>query len=163
MDGFLRCFVYLTSLGMLSFFAGRLIPKAWINPDAFPYKTYRFENDGRVYEKFGVRKWQTKVLDMSRIFPKIIPQKKINDNWQDTLPLMIKETCIAELVHWFLFIPVLYCLSLWEGIGGVVIVMLYELCNIPYIMIQRYNRPRLINTMKRMEKRNPSGLQPVGL
>ena len=63
---------------MLAFFAGRFIPKSWINPDIFPYKTCRFENDGRFYEQFGVRKWQTKVLDMSKIFPKIIPQKKIN-------------------------------------------------------------------------------------
>lgn len=158
MDGFLKCFVYLTSLGMLSFFVGRLIPKSWINPDIFPYKSFQFENDGRIYEQFSVKKWQNKLLDMSKIFPKIIPQKKINNNLQESLPTMIKETCIAELVHWFLFIPVLYCLSLWEGAGGVVIVMLYEFFNIPYIMIQRYNRPRLINTLKRMEKRNSSAM-----
>lgn len=162
MDGFLKCFIYLTSVGMLAFFAGRFIPKSWINPDIFPYKTCRFENDGRFYEQFGVRKWQTKVLDMSKIFPKIIPQKKINGNLQDSLPLMIKETCIAELIHWILFIPVLYCLSLWEGLGGVIIVTLYELFNIPYIMIQRYNRPRLINTLKRMKRRDPSAIQAAG-
>ena len=109
-----------------------------------------------------MRKWQTKVLDMSKIFPKIIPQKKINGDLQDSLPLMIKETCIAELIHWILFIPVLYCLSLWEGLGGVIIVTLYELFNIPYIMIQRYNRPRLINTLKRMKRRDPSAIQAAG-
>lgn len=162
MDGFLKCFIYLTSVGMLAFFAGRFIPKSWINPDIFPYKTCRFENDGCFYEQFGVRKWQTKVLDMSKIFPKIIPQKKINGDLQDSLPLMIKETCIAELIHWILFIPVLYCLSLWEGLGGVIIVTLYELFNIPYIMIQRYNRPRLINTLKRMKRRDPLAIQAAG-
>lgn len=162
MDVFLKCFIYLTSVGMLAFFAGRFIPKSWINPDIFPYKTCRFENDGRFYEQFGVRKWQTKVLDMSKIFPKIIPQKKINGDLQDSLPLMIKETCIAELIHWILFIPVLYCLSLWEGLGGVIIVTLYELFNIPYIMIQRYNRPRLINTLKRMKRRDPLAIQAAG-
>ncbi len=159
MDGFLRCFIYLTSLGMLSFFAGRKIPKSWINPDIFPYKSFQFENDGRVYEQFGVKKWQNKVLDMSKIFPKIIPQKKVNNNLQEALPIMIKETCIAEIVHWFLFIPVLYCLVLWEGIGGVLVVMFYELFNIPFIIIQRYNRPRLINTLKKIEKRNNSAIQ----
>lgn len=161
MDGFWRCFIYLTSLGMLAFFIGRVIPKSWINPDMFPYKIQNFENNGGIYEHFGVREWQNKVLDMSKIFPKIIPPKKISDNLQDTLPLMIKETCIAELIHWILFIPVLYCLTLWEGIGGVIIVTLYELFNIPYIIIQRYNRPRLINTLKRMEKRNDSATRSV--
>ena len=155
----MKCFVYLTSLGMLAFFAGRFIPKSWINPDFFPYKSYRFEDDGRFYEQFGVRRWQTKVLDMSKIFPKIIPQKKINDNLQDTLPLMIKETCIAELIHWILFVPVLYCFSLWEGLGSIVIVSLYEFFNLAYFMIQRYNRPRLIHTLKRMEKRSHPAAQ----
>ena len=158
MDGFFRCFVYLTSLGMLAFFAGRLIPKSWINPDVFPYKTYQFENDGRIYDMFGVREWQSKVLDMSKIFPKLIPQKKITGDLQSALPLMIKETCIAELIHWILFVPVLYCLTLWEGIGGITVVTLYELFNIPYILIQRYNRPRLIHTMKRMEKRQNAAI-----
>lgn len=158
-DGFFKCFVYLTSLGMLAFFAGRWIPKSWINPDVFPYKTLQFENDGRIYEQFGVRKWQNKVLDMSKIFPKIIPQKKISDNLQDSLPLMIKETCIAELIHWILFISVLYCFTLWEGIGSVIIVTLYEIFNCGYVMIQRYNRPRFIHTLKRMEQRNHSAAQ----
>ena len=161
MDGFFRCFIYLTSLGMLAFFAGRFIPKSWINPDLFPYKTCQFEENGKFYEQFGVKKWQNKVLDMSKIFPKIIPQKKIDDNIHEALPLMIKETCIAELIHWFLFIPVIYCLALWEGLGGIIVVTLYELFNIPYIIIQRYNRPRLINTLKRMEKRNHSSIKAI--
>ena len=159
MEGFWKCFVYLTSLGMFAFFIGRFIPKSWIKPEVFPYRIFKFENNGRFYELFGVRKWQTKVLDMSRIFPKIIPPKRINDDFQAELPLMIKETCIAELVHWILFVPVVFCLSLWEGIGGIIVVTLYELLNIPYIIIQRYNRPRMINTLKRMEKRNYSTKQ----
>lgn len=159
MDGFWRCFIYLTSLGMLAFFAGRIIPKSWINPDLFPYKACQFENDGRFYEQFCIKKWQNKVLDMSKIFPKIIPQKKIRDNLQDALPLMIKETCIAELIHWFLFVPVLYCFVLWEGLGGVIVVTLYEFFNLGYVMIQRYNRPRLINTLRRIEKRNGTAIR----
>lgn len=150
--GFCRCFVYLTCLGMFSFFAGRLIPKSWLNPDVFPYKLYAFEKNGRFYEQFNVRKWQSKVLDMSKLFPKIIPRKSVNDNLYTTLPVMIKETCVAELVHWLLVVPGFYCLFLREGAGGIIIVILYELGNIPYIIIQRYNRPRLISTLKRMEK-----------
>lgn len=159
MDGFLKCFVYLTSLGMFAFFAGRFIPKSWIDPDAFPYKSCQFEENGRFYEQFGVRKWQAKVLDMSKIFPKFIPHKKVEGDLYAALPMMIKETCIAELVHWLLVIPVFYCLTLWEGAGGVIIVALYEFGNIPYIIIQRYNRPRLINTLKRMEERHDAQAQ----
>lgn len=147
---------------MVSFFAGRFIPKSWINEDAFPFKSYRFENRGKLYDKCGVRKWQSKVLDMSKLFPKIIPQKKLDGNVKSAMPLMIKETCIAELVHWLLILPGFYCLFLWEGVGGVVIVVLYELGNIPYIIIQRYNRPRFIAMLKRMEKRDGRMMTSAG-
>ena len=139
---------------MFSFFAGRFIPKSWINPDSFPFKSYSFENKGKIYDKCGVRKWQSKVLDMSKLFPKFIPQKKLEGDVESAMPLMIKETCIAELIHWLLIIPGFYCLSLWEGPGGVMIVILYELGNIPYIIIQRYNRPRFTAMQKRFEKRS---------
>ena len=141
---------------MFSFFAGRFIPKSWIHPDSFPFRAYRFENKGKLYDKFGVRKWQSKVIDMSKLFPRFIPQKKLEGDVMSAMPLMIKETCIAELIHWLLIIPGFYCLSLWNGPGGVMIVILYELGNIPYIIIQRYNRPRFTAMLKRMEKRNGS-------
>lgn len=146
----------MTTLGMFAFFAGRFIPKSWIHADDFPFKTCGFEKNGRLYDKLGVRKWQSKVLDMSKLFPKFIPKKKLDGDVKSAMPLMIKETCIAELVHWLLILPGFYCLNLWEGTGGIVIVILYELGNIPYIIIQRYNRPRFIAMQKRMEKRNGS-------
>ena len=146
--------MYLTTLGMFAFFAGRFIPKDRINPNAFPYKSCQFERKGKLYEQLGVRKWQNKVFDMSKLFPKFIPKKKLQGHVVSAMPLMIKETCVAELVHWLLIIPGFYCLVLWEGVGGVAIVCLYELGNIPYIIIQRYNRPRFIAMQNRLEKHN---------
>ena len=73
------------------------------------------------------------------------PPKKLTRDPAAQLPDMIRETCIAELVHLALCFSGLYCLKLWPGAGGIAVVLIYTLLlNLPFILIQRYNRPRLI-------------------
>ena len=60
------------------------------------------------------------------------------------LPRMIQETCVAEMIHVLLSLTGLGCLVIWPGIGGVLVTAVYILLgNLPFILIQRYNRPRL--------------------
>lgn len=150
--GFWKCFWYLIITGIISFFAGRLLPKKWFRPDLFPYRSYKFEQEGRLYDKLNIRKWQNKVPDMSRILPKWIPAKNLSGNFRERLPRMLQETCVAELIHSLLCITGLYCIKLWPGFGGVVIVVLYTVIfNLPFVIIQRYNRPRLIKLTQRIQ------------
>lgn len=151
--GFWKCFWYLIITGIISFFVGRLLPKKWFRPDLFPYRSYKFEQEGRIYDKLNIRKWQNKVPDMSRILPKWMPAKNLSGNYRERLPRMLQETCVAELIHSLLCITGLYCIKLWPGFGGVVIVMLYIVFfNLPFIIIQRYNRPRLIKLTQRTQE-----------
>ena len=62
---------------------------------------------------------------------------------------MIRETCVAEFIHVLLCIASLGCLRIWPGFGGFCMAFLYTLGNIPFIMIQRYNRPRLVSLQGR--------------
>lgn len=149
---FLNCFLYLVITGVMAFFLGRLLPKKWFRADSFPYRPYAFEDNGRYYERFGVRKWQHKLPDMSRILPFMMPAKSLSGDYKKRLPRMLQETCVAELIHTLNCFLGLYCLKLYRGIGGVIIVLLYVfLFNLPYIIIQRYNRPRLMKLMKRIQ------------
>lgn len=138
------CFIYLFVCGVSSFLLGRLIPHRWIREDQFPFRLHTFEKDGSFYDRIGIRSWQNKMPDMSKLFPQIIPKKMLEGNSADKILLMIKETCIAELIHQLLGIASLYCLVIWEGTGGIVVTLLFVVGNLPYILIQRYNRPRLI-------------------
>ncbi len=141
---FFLCVVYLSVLGILSFFVGRLLPKRWFHADAFPFRAFAWEQDGRIYKKLFVHKWQNKVPDMSRILPHMMPPKNLSGNYRCRLPRMLQETCVAECIHVLNCIVGLYCLKILPGIGGVIITFLYiVLFNLPYILIQRYNRPRL--------------------
>ena len=152
--GFWGCVIYLAATGVISFAVGRLLPKRWFHHDKFPYVLYPFENEGRVYEKLRIRSWQRKVPDMSRIFPKLMPPKKYSFNESHRLPEMIRETCVAELIHWLLCFAGVHCISIWRGGGGTLVAVLNILGNLPFILIQRYNRPRLVRLMNNAGKRS---------
>ena len=150
---FWKCFLYLMICGAASFVFGRLLPKEWFHGDQPPFQPQPFEQDGKVYECLRVRKWQNRLPDMSRILPGLIPPKSLTGDYVQRLPRMIQETCVAELIHALLCIAGLYVLKLWRGIGGIVIYLLYVgVCNVPYIIIQRYNRPRLLKLYRRLER-----------
>ena len=153
---FLKCVSYLARLGAFSFLLGRLL----VMCDKF--RKLRFERflidfvdeekENGFFKFIRVHKWQKKVPDMSRILPKLIPAKAINKGYKATLPRMIEETYIAEIVHIALMFFGFNCCRIWEGAGGIIISFLFALGNVPFVIIQRYNRPRLIRLYRRVNK-----------
>ena len=79
-----------------------------------------------------------------------MPQKAITKDYKMQLPTMIKETYIAEVVHIGLMFFGFKCCRLWKGVGGLVLSLLFFFGNLPYVIVQRYNRPRLIRVYKRL-------------
>lgn len=146
---FLFCVCYYALMGVLSFVAGRLIARHNFDYSAPPFRALPFEQDGQIYKRVGVASWQAKVPDMSRVFKKLMPPKKMDSRPdKETLLLMIQETCVAELVHALLCVFGIAAFWIWPGWGGVIAWLLYCLLgNLPFIIIQRYNRPRLIKLL----------------
>ncbi len=139
----IECTAYLAVIGAGSFVLGRMIPLRWLNEERFPFHSFRFEREGSLYDRIGIKRWQGKLPDMSRILPGAMPSKKLGANPASRLPIMVKETCVAELVHGLLCLAGLYCIALWPGPGGATVSVLYAAGNIPFILAQRCNRPRL--------------------
>lgn len=155
--GFWHCILWLAGTGIAAFVLGRILPKRWFRGDRFPFRSFSFERDGKIYDRIRIKTWQNKVPDMSRILPKVMPAKRLAGNGKEGLPRMVQETCVAEFIHALLSVLSLFCLYLWPGVGGAVIVVLYVLGNLPYILIQRYNRPRLMKLLARYAKRAQNG------
>ena len=150
----LKCACYLALTGTFGFFAGRIVPKGWLKPEKGWFRSFSFERNGAVYEKLGIRKWHNKVLDMSRILPCLMPAKNLSGDYEERLPVMIQETCVAEIVHITVSIAGLRCLRMWPGIGGITVTAIHIVfLNLPFILIQRYNRPRLIRLQKKLQTR----------
>ena len=154
--GFLKCAAYAAVIGGLSFLLGRIVPAGWFQESRFPYRSMDWEQGGAFYNRvFRIRKWQSRVPDMSRILPGMMPAKKISANVSDKLPRMITETCIAEWIHVLLCVFSFPFLWLWPGWGGLLFMILYILLgNLPFILIQRYNRPRLIALQDRLTRKH---------
>lgn len=164
MHGFTKCFLYLASIGLLSFFIGRILPKDWFSYDQFPYRTFPFEKEGKCYEALYIRKWKDLVPDMSKIFPKLIPSKKLSISPdEEQLKLMLQETCIAEWIHAMLGILGFVCVRLWSGIGGWSMAFIFIIGNIPFCLIQRYNRPKLAKLLSKLRNRKNRNTTKVRL
>lgn len=154
---FVYCACYLAVLGVISFILGRLVPKTWFDYTRFPYRAFAFERGGKLYEALGIAIWQSRVPDMSRLFPRLMPPKKLSARPDEqTLLIMIRETCAAEATHALLILAGLGVIALWPCIWGVLLYLVYAIFgNLIFLIIQRYNRPRLVRLYTRMrEKRS---------
>lgn len=154
MDGLLRCFFYLAVIGVMFFLLGRIIPQKWMFYDRFPYSPFPFEKNGKIYQTLRIHSWREKLPDMSKILPAMMPSKKLPKSaTAEQLERMVRETCVAELVHNMLCVLGFGCVFLWKGTGGWVLALLYMAGNIPFSIIQRYNRPKLVRIMRRLKTR----------
>lgn len=154
-----RCVGYLAAAGAGSFLLGRLAARYPIPFRAGWRDSFAWERGGRVYEKLGIRFWQARLPDMSRILPGIMPEKRLAGRGitAANLERMLRETVVAEAVHGLLILAGLVCVPIWPGLGGWAFFGLFALGNLPFILIQRYNRPRLLRLyekQKRKERRS---------
>lgn len=143
--GFRNCCLYIAAMGLVGFFAGRLLPKRWFDYDAPPFRALSFENGGHFYRKLGIHRWHKRLPDMSRILPGLMPPKRVVAHISaEQAEIMVQETCIAECIHVVLSLLGLALPFLWPGPGGILFCAVYILAgNVPFILIQRFNRPKL--------------------
>lgn len=152
----LACLIYMAALGVFSFVLGRLVPKRWFDAGRWPWRCG--EREQKLWRLLRVKQWQAKVPDMSRLFTRLMPAKKLTRETCANLPRMLQETCVAEGTHALLCLAGLYMLRLWPGVGGAALTAVYLLLgNLPFIIIQRYNRPRLQRLYALQQRRKTKG------
>ena len=152
----LRFVIPVAVIGILAHVIGEALPRRWFDASRFPYRAYAFERNGRFYEALGIRKWKNVLPDKSRIAPGTY-RKAIRGSAQQHsaahMERLLQVTCVAECVHWALLVISPILLFTMESPAAYVMTPLYGLSNLPYIMIQRYNRPRLAVLSARMQRK----------
>jgi glycosyl-4,4'-diaponeurosporenoate acyltransferase len=136
-------------LGICSHFIGEALPRRLFHPERFPFRTFKWEQNGKFYKKhFKIELWKSKMPDKSQKV-KSMEQKSVSgDRSSEHLQRLTLETCVAEAVHWvLLLLSGLFSIFMARPLGYVVSV-LYALSHVPLIMIQRYNRPRLMRLLR---------------
>ena len=141
--------------GILSTLIGEKIPRSVFHTDRFPFRSHRWEKDGKVWEKVGVKRWKDHVPDMSRVRKKKMVSKHLGKcPTADGVHTLAVETCRAEAIHAILCVLSIGLIFLWSNRWiGVALSALYTFCNLPFIIIQRYNRPALLALEQRLRVR----------
>ena len=68
--------------------------------------------------------------------------------------VLVQETCVAECVHWALTLLSAGIFFLWRSGWAALLWLVYNvLGNVSFIVIQRYNRPRLQKLAEKTRRR----------
>ena len=152
MPPLLKGVFYLLALSLLAHPVGQALPRRWFSGDRWPWASAPFEKEGRFWRKLGVHRWKDKVPDMSRLLGDMVKKQLAPDGKTD-YALLVQETCVAEYVHFCLGLLSLGAFALCRSGWMVCIVAVYILLgNLPFQIIQRYNRPRLLRLMRKARK-----------
>ena len=149
----LMSIVYVAIIGILAHYVGESLPRGLFSEYKFPYRAFKWERGGKFYNRLNIKKWKTKLPDMSRIMRDMLPKRVTYDATSDNIDELIKETCVAECIHHWLCVFSVGIYLIWKDYVGVILALVFVAFNIPFMMIQRYNRPHLIKLRNKLLKR----------
>jgi glycosyl-4,4'-diaponeurosporenoate acyltransferase len=108
------------------------------------FKVLKFEREPSIYQTiFKIRYWKDKLPEGSKIIKSGFSKKELVTKNHEYLANFLIEINRGELAHWLQILPApLFFLFNVEWVGWLMIG--YALTfNVPFIMIQRFNRARL--------------------
>lgn len=127
------------------------LPDRWFEPERRCWRPRRWEREGRVYETmFRIRSWKHLLPDGGALWKKRGYRKRnLTDYSEENLRRFFIESARAELMHCLAITP--FWVFWLFAPGYVVWIMLaYALAaNLPCILAQRYNRPRVFALLRR--------------
>lgn len=122
-----------------------VIMKNKANHNNIWFREKRFES--KLYKVLGVRKWKKRLPTYS---PETFDFK------QKKFEQIVGATCQAEIVHEIIMVFSLLPIIMIPFLGGAVAIIitsvLATLFDFLFVILQRYNRPKLIRVMERFNK-----------
>ena len=137
-------------IGIFAHVLGERLHREKFNPQKFPYRAFSWEDGGKLYLRLGIQHWKEWMPDKSKFVKKSYTKSVGALRSSQHMLRLVQETCVAEFVHWVLLAISPVMLLTMQAPGSIVGMLLYGLSNIPFIMIQRYNRPRLNELYERL-------------
>ena len=140
------------------------MPDKYFASDNWLYKCRKWEKQGRFWhDAFKVKNWKNKLPDGAAILGRGFAKKTLQENDPKFLNQFALESRRAELTHYLAMLPAIL-FFLWNPVWVGFVMIIYALiANMPCIIAQRYNRPRLLKAANRASKRsiNTESSQPI--
>lgn len=129
------------------------LPKGWFCYQNFFFRPKPFEQDGKIYKTvFKIQRWKGFLPDGAAVSKSGYRKKHLTDLSPQNLAMFLEQSCRAELGHLLAIAP-FWVFGLFLPTAAVPIMLIYALgINLPCILAQRYNRPRVAKILMRMEK-----------
>lgn len=127
-----------------------IIPVKFFYKNHFIFRVSEWEQNSEVWDRwFHVRQWKDHIIDGSVIVKQSFDKRKLKGAHIKILKHFSAETKRAELTHWLLILPA-PLFFLWDPAWAGWVNIVYALAaNIPFIIVQRYNRGRLQRIINR--------------
>lgn len=130
------------------------IDEKYLTINNLVFKTRTWEENGRVYDRLlKVKKWK-KFLPEIYLFrhgalKEVLYKKEPSAGRNELLEQYLLESCRAELSHWLTIFP-FWIFGFFAPPVIVFYMLLYALAaNLPCIIVQRFNRPRIVKLLSR--------------
>ncbi|MGK7379179.1 glycosyl-4,4'-diaponeurosporenoate acyltransferase [Planococcus sp. 1R117A] len=135
------------------------IPFHWFVRHDRLFRSFRFERNGELWQQlFRIKGWKGHLPDGSMFFPSAYNKQALHGHDSPSLAEFVVESRRAELTHWLVMLPA-PLFWLWNPAGAFWMNVAYAFFfNIPFIITQRYNRPRLERLI--IQKQNKSQALP---
>lgn len=146
---------YIILIGLIAGFVFALIPRSFFIKYAGKFQLYNFEQEGRFYSKyFKINVWKDKLPQFSELTKFGFNKASLNTVSSAYLNTFYIETMRAELSHWILILVTPVYLFFSEKILLPLTIFGNIFGNLPFVMIQRYNRGRILKLLNHLEKAN---------
>lgn len=123
----------------------RQVPLAFFAAHAAWFRSFSFEKEGKFWQTyFRVARWKDRLPEGTQIDSRGFDKSRMTKRKEGAyLYQFMLETCRAELTHWLLLFAA-GVFFLWNPMWAALLNCVYALLvNLPFILIQRYNRPRV--------------------
>ncbi|MFN7149105.1 MAG: glycosyl-4,4'-diaponeurosporenoate acyltransferase [Microthrixaceae bacterium] len=128
---------------------------ASLEHDGWLTRPRRFEQDGRWYQRnLRIRRWKDRLPEKGDLFPDGFSKRHLIDRSTPHLERFVAETRRAELVHWSNMAAGPLFLIWCSPLLGACMIAFGVIAHLPFIVIQRYNRARLLVVLRRRAARS---------
>ena len=131
------------------------LPKKVFNPFLKCYNVGKKER--KFYERIGIRTWKDRIPEAGQLFANFSKTEVADMSNNEYVKKFMEETIYAEIMHWlsmiFSFLIIFLDLRLALTVG-LPLVVGNMILNLMPVLVQRYNRPKLMVLYQRNEKIN---------
>jgi glycosyl-4,4'-diaponeurosporenoate acyltransferase len=146
------CFILWPVLQIGAAVVCHKLPERFLSYSSSFYRSHGWEKGGEIYRRiFRVHKWKRLLPDSADFIKGSYRKKSLDGITKESLKKHLLESCRAEMTHW-LAIPFFWVFGLFSPPRVILYMLIYAIAvNLPCIITLRYNRPRIVKLLYRME------------